>query len=70
MDTLPASIPSRRRTILLAIVVGGFIAGSLDATLAFIAFGWGMPKGIAAGLLGAAAFKGGAGVWMLGMALH
>jgi uncharacterized membrane protein YagU involved in acid resistance len=68
MDVTPAAF--RKRTIPLAIFVGGFVAGTLDATSAFISYGWGMPKGIASGILGASAFQGGAAVWILGLALH
>jgi uncharacterized membrane protein YagU involved in acid resistance len=46
------------------------MAGALDATSAFITFGWGMPRGIASGLLGARAFQGGAATWILGLLLH
>jgi hypothetical protein len=57
-----------------AILTGGFVAGALDAASAFITFGWGMPYGIASGLLGSKAYPadggGGAGVWILGLALH
>lgn len=56
--------------VLLPAVVGGLAAATLDATSAFITFGWGMPRAIASGLIGASAFKGGAGVWILGLAAH
>jgi hypothetical protein len=55
---------------LRAILIGGLIAGALDAAMAFYAFGWGMPRGIASGLLGRSALQGGTGVWILGLALH
>lgn len=58
------------RNISKAILVGGSVAGILDLTLAFALFGWRMPRGIASGLLGRAAFQDGAGVWLLGIALH
>lgn len=54
----------------LAILVGGFAAGAFDAITAFLAFGRRMPLGIASGVLGARAATGGAGVWLLGLALH
>lgn len=66
--TLPVDPPQR---ILLPALVGGCVAATLDAIAAFMAFGSGMPRGIAAGLLGASAFQGGgAGPWVLGLALH
>jgi uncharacterized membrane protein YagU involved in acid resistance len=65
--TLSVEMP---RKILLPALVGGCVAATLDATSAFITFGWGMPKAIAAGLLGTSAVQGGTGVWLLGLALH
>ena len=53
-----------------AVLVGGLIAGTLDAAAAFYLYGWGMPRGIASGLLGRGALHGGAGIWALGLALH
>jgi hypothetical protein len=53
-----------------AILVGGLIAGTLDAILAFYTFGSRMPQGIASGLLGRSSFQGGAATWILGLALH
>jgi hypothetical protein len=58
------------RTLLKPILVGGFIAGTLDLIAAFLLFGRRMPLGIAAGLLGRSAFQGGAGTWILGVFLH
>jgi hypothetical protein len=55
---------------LLPIIVGGLTAGALDATAAFITFGWRMPLAIASGLLGAKAIQGGAAPWILGLLLH
>ena len=55
---------------LLPAIVGGCAAAALDAAAAFYSFGWRMPKGIASGLLGASALQGGAGTWILGLALH
>jgi len=54
----------------LAIVVGGGIAGTLDLLQACILFGWDIPLVIAGGLLGRGAFQGGAGTYVLGIALH
>ena len=60
--------------IVPAIVAGGFAAGIIDGTSAFLTFGAGMPYGIASGLLGAKANPavggGGAAIWSLGLALH
>jgi hypothetical protein len=67
---MTASPNVHRPTILTAILVGGFIAGSLDLTSAFITFGWGVPRAIAGGLLGRSAFQGGTGTWILGVILH
>lgn len=57
-----------------AILFGGLAAGILDGASAFLSFGWGMPYGIASGLLGSKAFPaaggGGAVIWTLGVALH
>ncbi len=55
---------------LLAIAVGGLSAGILDLSQACILFGWNVPLAIAGGLLGPAAFKGGAGTHALGVFLH
>jgi Na+/alanine symporter len=62
--------PSRKRNALLAIAVGGGIAGVLDLTQACILFGWKIPLVIAGGLLGREAFKGGVGTYVLGVVLH
>jgi hypothetical protein len=66
------SAPSRlgKRNALLAIGVGGLIAGSLDLTQAMILFGARIPFSIAAGLLGRQAFRGGVGTFVLGVFLH
>jgi hypothetical protein len=59
-----------RRNALLAIAVGGGIAGIVDLLQACILFGWDIPLAIAGGLLGPGAFNGGAGTYILGVALH
>jgi Na+/alanine symporter len=61
---------SKRKSALLAIFVGGLIAGTFDLTSAFITFGPGVPRAIAGGLLGRQAFHGGAGTYVLGVLLH
>ncbi len=69
----PSAAPSRS-VLLPALLTGGFAAGVLDAASAFYSFGWGMPYGIASGLLGSRAFPdaggGGSAIWILGLALH
>jgi hypothetical protein len=62
--------PSGKRNALLAIGVGGVIAGTLDLLQACILFGWDVPLAIAAGLLGRQAFQGGVGTYILGVLLH
>jgi Na+/alanine symporter len=64
------SEPSEKRKALLSIAVGGGIAGTLDLLQACILFGWDIPLVIAGGLLGRQAFQGGAGTYVLGLALH
>jgi uncharacterized membrane protein YagU involved in acid resistance len=55
---------------MLAIVVGGLVAGTLYLTQAVILFGKNIPLAIAGGLLGPQAFRGGAGTYILGVLLH
>ena len=54
----------------MAIGIAGALAGTLDLTQASILFGLGVPRVIAAGLLGTGVIHGGAGIWLLGVALH
>jgi|SRR5579864_4162111 len=61
---------SGRKSALLAISVGGLIAGTLDLTQASVLFGWRIPLVIAGGLLGRRAFHGGSGTFLLGVLLH
>jgi hypothetical protein len=65
-----AAGPLGKRNALLAIAVGGGIAGALDLLQACILFGWDIPLAIAAGLLGRQAFHGGVGTYLLGVFLH
>jgi hypothetical protein len=58
------------RNAVLAIGVGGLIAGTLDLLQACILFGWRIPLSIAGGLLGREAIHGGAGTYTLGVLLH
>jgi|SRR6202790_133427 len=67
-DSVPS--PSGKRNALLAIAVGGGIAGTLDLLQACILFGWDIPLAIAAGLLGRQASHGGVGTYILGVLLH
>lgn len=67
-DSVPR--PSGKRNGLLAIAVGGGIAGTVDLLQACILFGWDIPLVIAGGLLGKEAFNGGAGTYVLGVGLH
>jgi hypothetical protein len=65
-----APSPSRKKNAILAIGVGGGIAGTIDLLQACILFGWDIPLAIAAGLLGKQAFEGGSGTYVLGVFLH
>jgi Na+/alanine symporter len=65
-----ATGPLGKSNGLLAIAVGGGIAGTLDLMQACILFGWHIPLVIAAGLLGQQAFHGGIGTYVLGVVLH
>ena len=65
----PHSAPRSR--LFLPILAGGAAAGTFDITSAFITFGWGAAcRGVAGGLLGPAALRGGIGTWLLGLFLH
>jgi hypothetical protein len=61
---------SNARKAVLAIAVGGLIAGMLDLGQAVILFGAKIPLAIAAGLLGPQAFRGGTATYILGVLLH
>jgi hypothetical protein len=67
-DSAPRSLGNGNA--LLAIGVGGGIAGTLDLTQACILFGWNIPLSIAGGLLGPKASQGGVGTYILGVLLH
>lgn len=70
MTTAAFSVPVEKTDLFRPILVGGAVAGTLDLTSAFITFGLGNPRIIAAGLLGPRAVHGGAGTWILGVCLH
>jgi|ERR1039457_344801 hypothetical protein len=70
MTTFPLSTPIQRTKLALPILVGGATAGTLDLISAFITFGPGNPRIIAAGLLGMQAIHGGVATWILGVFLH
>ena len=72
MSMIGAVAPQRigKQSPLLAIAVGGLIAGTLDLLQACILFGWKIPLVIAGGPLGHDAVHGGAGTYLLGVALH
>jgi Na+/alanine symporter len=70
MTAASLALPAQRPNPLLAILTGGLLAGGLDLASAFIVFGAGVPRAIAGGLLGRAAFQGGAGTYALGVALQ
>lgn len=67
-DSVPGH--SSTRNAVLAIGMGGLTAGALDLTQAMILFGSRIPLSIAGGVLGRAAFRGGAGTYVLGVLLH
>lgn len=70
MNTTSGKLSVDQSRPLPAIFVGGFIAGLLDLTCAYILYGVHMPRGIARGLVGSIAFQGGVGFNVLGIALH
>jgi len=70
MVTIPISAATRKRSLVLPILVGGGIAGLLDMTSAYITFGRYMPIGIAGGLVGAAGRHLNAGQYILGLCIH
>jgi len=67
---IQASPVLARPSLLVPILLGGLVAGTFDLITAFLTFDWGVPRAIAAGLLGRQAFRGGVGTWILGVLLH
>lgn len=70
MSATSTTMPVSGSNEVLAIFVGGLIAGALDLTSAFITYGPGVPRAIAGGLLGRGAMQGGTGTFVLGILLH
>ena len=70
MSASSLAVPATKPNALLAIGVGGVLAGALDLTQAGILFGWRVPLAIAGGVLGPQAFHGGPGTYALGVVLH
>ena len=60
----------RRPKHWLPILVGGSVAGALDLICAYLSYGSGVPRAIAAGLLGREVLHGGAGIYALGLFLQ
>jgi sugar phosphate permease len=70
MENSP-TLPTGNRSGALAIAIGGLSAGTLDILQACILFGWGIPKVIAAGVLGPRVIhSGGVAIYILGLILH
>ena len=70
MTTSVVSLRAAQPALLFPILVGGFIAGLLDMTSAYVTYGRMMPLGIAGGLIGAAARHPSAAHYILGLAIH
>ena len=70
MSAATAVLSVQKPNALLAIFVCGLLAGILDLGSAFITYGAGVPRVIAAGLLGPTAVHGGLGPYVLGIALQ
>jgi hypothetical protein len=62
--------PFGKKSALLAITVGGLLAGVLVLLPVCIQHGWDIPLAIAAGLVGSKADQGGVGIYALGVFLH
>jgi hypothetical protein len=61
----------KRTTLVLPIVVGGAVAGTLDLIAAFVSSGFNVPRVIAAGLLGSQVIRSThPAFWILGLFLH
>ena len=69
IDVSGSTAPNFRKPI-LAIAVGGLVAGTLDLMQAFALFGTRVPLLVAAGLMGRQALHGGVSTYVLGILLH
>jgi hypothetical protein len=65
-----ATKPTDIGKAVLAIAVGGLVAGTLDLGQALVLFGTTIPLAVAGGLLGPQAFQGGTATYVLGVCLH
>ena len=70
MRVSAAQSPTVKNNILLAILVGALVGGTVNIVVVCVQAGWDIPLYIAAGLIGKRAITGGAPAWVLGMALH
>jgi hypothetical protein len=70
MTTGSIALRASTANLVTPILVGGFVAGLLDMTSAYITFGRYMPLGIAGGLIGPAARHPAVGTYILGLLLH
>ena len=62
--------PTVKNNVILAILAGAFVGGTVNILVVCIPHDWDIPFYIAAGLIGKRAIHGGAGMWVLGMGLH
>lgn len=70
MPTASVDLSTSRRSFWLPILAGGITAGGLDLISAYITYGIGVPRVIAAGILGTGAIHGGSGSYALGVFLQ
>jgi hypothetical protein len=70
MSEASIAVPDEEPKLILPILVGGAVAGTLDLITAFISYGPNVPRAIAAGLLGRQVMHGGVAIWILGVFLH
>ena len=65
-----AEHPVMKNNALLAIAVAALVGGTINIVWVCIKDGWDVPLSIAAEVVGRQAIHGGAGIWVLGLALH
>jgi hypothetical protein len=70
MTTSPVALRVTQGSLAFPILAGGFVAGLLDMTSAYVTYGRMMPLGIAGGLIGAAARHPAVGPYLLGLWIH